>query len=218
MRKKKKRKKKEDLDNFFLNKAVSRFKKGKTYYFDTIYLISIKRLELYARGIDFSRLKYDINDFVQEGILFIFDYLIDAYDPKRGAKFSTLFFKEMKHFAIRFMRDNKRKEILIESDSKTDDNMNEELERRDERIWDGFRYNELPERKLILNEDIKQLYLLLTKQEKEIFRLLYKKRHSIGGYDSKLIMAYQCGVKYRRFKVIMDNIEEKYREMIYERV
>ncbi len=207
-----------DLDSLFLNKAVRRFKKGKSHYFDTIYLISVKRLELYARRVDFSRLKYDINDFVQEGILFIFDYLIDAYDPKRGTKFSTLFFLEMKQFAIRFMRDHKRREVLIESDSKTDDNVNEELERRDERIWSGFSYNELPERKLILNEDIKQLYSLLTKQEKKIFRMLYKKRHTIGGYDSKLIMAYKCGLKYRHFKEYMDNIEKKYREMIYERV
>lgn len=213
-----KKKKKVNLDNLFLNKAVKRFKRGKSYYFDIIYTISVKRLELYARRVDFSRLKYDINDFVQEGILFIFDYLIDAYDPKRGAKFSTLFFKEMKQFAIRFMRDHKRKEILIESDSKTDDNMNDELERRDERIWSGFSYNELPEGKLILKEDIKQLYSLLTKQEKKIFRLFYKKRHSVIVHDSKVIMAYECGVTYGRFKLIMLDIEKKYRGMIYERV
>lgn len=203
-----------NLDNLFLNKAVRKFKKGKSYYFDTIYLISVKRLELYARRVDFSRLKYDINDFVQEGILFIFDYLIDAYDPKRGAKFSTLFFKEMKQFAIRFMRDNKRKEILIKSDSKTDDNMNEELERRDERIWGGFSYNELPEGKLILKEDIKQLYLLLTKQEKKIFRLFYKKRNSIVVHDSVVLMAHSCRITYGRFRLIMNNIEKKYREQI----
>jgi len=213
-----KKKKKRNLDNLFLNKAVKRFKKGKSYYFDVIYTISVKRLELYARRVDFSRLKYDINDFVQEGILFVFDYLIDAYDPKRGSKFSTLFFREMKQFVIRFMRDSKRKEILIESDYKTDDSVNEELERRDEKIWSGFSYNELPEGKLILKEDIKQLYLLLTKREKKIFRMLYKKRHTIGGYDSKLIMAYQCGLKYKQFKDTMNSIEEKYRGMIYERV
>lgn len=213
-----KKKKKRNLDNLFLNKAVKRFKKGKSYYFDIIYTISVKRLELYARSIDFSRLKYDINDFVQEGILFIFDYLIDAYDPKRGAKFSTLFFKEMKQFAIRFMRDHKRREILIESDYKTDDNMNEELERRDERIWGGFSYNELPEGKLILKEDTKKLYSLLTKQEKKIFRLLYKKRNSIVVHDSKVIMAHKCEITYGRFKLVLNDIEKKCREMIYERV
>lgn len=211
-----KKKKKINLDNLFLNKAVRRFRKGKSYYFDIIYAISVKRLELYARNnIDFSKLKYDINDFVQEGVLFIFDYLIDAWKPELGAKFSTLFFKEMKQFAIRFMRDNKRKEILIESDYKTDDSMNDELERRNERVWDGFSYNELPEGKLILKEDIKQLYsLLLTKQEKKIFRLLYKKRNSIIVHDSKVIMAYKCGITYGRFKFVMLGIEKKYREMI----
>lgn len=212
-----KKKKKRNLDNLFLNKAVSRFKKGKSYYFDIIYIISVKRLELYARTVDFSRLKYDINDFVQEGILFIFNYLIDAYDPKRGAKFSTLFFREMKQFTIRFMRDHKRKEILIESDYKTDDSMNEKLERRDERIWGGS-YDELPEGKIILKEDMKKLYLLLTKQEKKVFRLFYKKRNSIIVHDSKVIMAHKCGITYGRFKLITLDIEKKYRKMIHEKV
>ncbi len=211
------KKRKRRGENYFLNKAVNRFKKGKTYYFDAIYLISVKKLQMHSLSINFASLKYDLDDFIQEGIIFIFDYLIPAYDRKRGAKFTTLFFKEMKHFTIRFMRDNRRREISIDSYFELDCDIKDKTKGGDvfEYVQNISMYVQEPDRRIILNEDIKELYSRLSRRERKIFRLLCKRRYSNSGYDSKILMAYECGIKYHQFKKMMNSIERKYREMVF---
>jgi len=172
---------------------------------------------MHSLSINFASLKYDLDDYIQEAIIFLFDYLIPAYDRTRGAKFTTLFFKEMKHFTIRFARDNRRREISIDSYFELDCDLKEKPKGEDvvNYINNTFTYVEEPDRRIILNEDIKELYSQLTRRERKVFKLLYKRRHDNDGYDSKILMAYQCGVKYHQFKKLMNSIESKYREMVF---
>jgi len=207
-----KTKRKKCGENYILNKAVNKFKEGETKYFNIIYRICLRKLELLATGISFGSLKYDRNDFVQDGLIHIFNKLIHEYDRDR-AKFTTLFFREGKQFKYRYIRDHKRKEILIESNFGTDDDVQKDLDGFRERILNGYRDSDI-DSKLITKEYFKKLYSLLDKRERKVFRELYKRRYLNDTKDSKIIIAGNCGIKYRRLQYIIQDMESKYREFV----
>lgn len=194
--------------------AVERFKKGKTYYFDIIYSICLRKLEYSARKIDFSNMKYNKDDFLQDAIIQIFNYLIDKHDPKR-AKFSTLLFIKTNSFARTFLKANRRREILIDCNF-TEEDVNELLENLKEVRKMPTSFKEADYR-ISLSDDIKKLYSALNREEKKVFKRMLKRKNMNNTKDSQIIMAYKCGMKYRKLRYVINSIEDKYKLIREER-
>ncbi len=206
-----KRKRKRDI-TFILNKAVKKFKKGETKYFDLIYKICYRRLEVLASEINFNRLKYDKDDFVQDGIIHIFNKVIKKYRRSKS-KFSTFLYMKERQFRKDFIKLSIRKEILacLIFD---DDECQKYLENMNEKMSGNYkRYIEF-DSKMIMKEHVRELYLVLNNRERKLFKKLYNNRYRNDSYKIRMKLGRECGYKRSRSEYLIKSMTTKFKDKV----
>lgn len=169
------------------------------------------KLEILCKKINFTVLKYAEEDFIQDGIIYIFMELIYRFDEKKDVRFSTFLETALNNFRLNFIRDNKRREILIQFID--DDGIDRDLNLLRERKKHSY-YDEDIGTKIIVKEYMQDLYATLTKKEKMILKELYLNRYDNDRHDSKILLAYRCGIKYKMLNHIMNNVERKFKREV----
>ena len=156
-------------------------------------------------------MKYGEEDFIQDGIIHIFTELIYRFDRKRDVRFSTFLETALDNFRLLYIRNNKRREILIRFTD--DEGFDRDLNLLRERKKHSY-YDEDIEAKTIVKEYIQDLYATLTNKEKMILKELYLNRYDNDRHNSKILLAYRCGIKYKMLNHIMNNIEKKFKKEV----